>query len=128
MKQTILTVAMILCCAATFAEGAMDKWPALKSFHEVIAATFHPSMEGNLKPVKEKADELVDRASALSTAPMPQEYNNEKVKMAIAKLQIETKELKTMVSKNEADAAIKTKLSAVHHCFHKIVDLTTKEE
>jgi hypothetical protein len=128
MKQTLLTIAMVVCCMASFGRDAMDKWPALKSFHEVIAATYHPSMEGKLGPVKEKAGELAERAEALSSAPRPTEYTNAKVDAAIGKLIKEAKELKTLVTKKAPDAQIKLKLGALHTTFHQIVDLTTKEE
>ncbi len=128
MKNALLTFVLAACCLTAFGRSAIDRWPALKSFHEVIAATFHPSQEGNLKPVKTQIDELCSRAETLTTAPMPSEYNNPQVQAAIAKLNKNAKELKALIVKKAPDAQIKMKLTTVHKCFHEIVDMTVKEE
>jgi len=41
----------------------MDQWPALKTFHEVLSQTFHPSEEGNLEPIKSRSEELMNKAA-----------------------------------------------------------------
>jgi hypothetical protein len=128
MKQTILAIAMMVCCITTFGRSAMDRWPALKSFHEVMAATFHPSEEGKLEPIKKQIDEFVNRAAELKTAPRPSEYDNAKVNTVITKLNVGAKELKVLIVKKAPDAQIRTKLSTLHGLFHQIVDLTTKSE
>jgi len=128
MKNALLTFVFAACCITAFGRSAMDRWPALKSFHEVIAATFHPSQEGKLQPVKTKIDELCSRAESLTTAPKPSEYNTPQVDAAIAKLNKNAKELKVLITKKAPDAQIKAKLATVHKCFHEIVDMTVKEE
>jgi len=119
MKQTILAIAMMVCCITTFGRSAMDRWPALKSFHEVMAATFHPSEEGKLEPIKKQIDEFVNRAAELKTAPRPSEYDNAKVNTVITKLNVGAKELKVLIVKKAPDAQIRTKLSTLHDLFKR---------
>lgn len=128
MKQTILAIALMVCCISSFGRSAMDKWPALKSFHEVMAATYHPSEKGDLAPIKAQIDEFVSRAHELISAPRPADYKNAKVDAAIAKLDKGAKELKALITKKAPPAQIKAKLATLHTYFHEIVDLTTKEE
>ena len=44
-----------------FVVTAQEKsdWKEMQNFHSLISATFHPSEEGNLKPLKAKSDSLL---------------------------------------------------------------------
>lgn len=128
MKKTVVFIALMLASVFTFAKGNLDKWPELKSFHEVMSTTFHPSEEGNLEPIKTKINEFTKRAHTLATSNIPAEFNNAKVKEAVTTLDKEAMGLKNMISKKASDAEIKAKLSTLHDTFHQIVGLCSKGE
>ena len=53
MKIKIFAIVALLFTAGIASAQSMDKWPALKELHTVMAATFHPAEEGNLQPLRE---------------------------------------------------------------------------
>jgi len=128
MKLAILFFGLLFMVFISKAESSlMDKWPELKEFHGVMAGTFHPSEDGNLEPIKKRVGEFVLKAHKLATSKIPAEFNNDKVKMAVASLDKGALELRTMISKNATNDEIKTKLSSLHDNFHEIVGLCSKD-
>lgn len=128
MKKLIILSFLMLSASLTFSQAKTDNWPELKSFHSVMAQTFHPSEEGDLKPIKERAGEMVTKAEALQKSKIPADLNNDKIKSAIDRLVTGSKELKTMVDEKESDEAITKNLSALHDTFHEIVGLCQKDD
>lgn len=126
MKKTIITFFLLLTVAIGYSQEKFDKWPELKSFHSVMAQTFHPSEDGDLKPIKERAGEMVTKAEALQKSTIPAEFNNDKVKASVDRLVTGSKELKKLVDSKAADDVLKQNLSALHDNFHEIVGLCQK--
>lgn len=100
-----------------------EQWPALNSFHGVMAGTFHPSEEGNLKPIKARSAEMVAKAQALTTEMIPEDFATPAIKDALTRLVAGSKELDTLVKKKAKDAVITQKLASLHDVFHEIVGL-----
>jgi hypothetical protein len=100
-----------------------DQWPALNTFHGVMAGTFHPSEEGNLKPIKTRSAEMVTKAQALMVEAIPEDFSTPVIKDALTKLIAGCKELDTLVKKKSKDAILTQKLTALHDVFHEIVGL-----
>lgn len=99
------------------------EWKELKDFHGVMSQTFHPSEEGNLAPIKARIGEFVQKAEALKASTIPADYNNKKVKKAVAQLVKDSKALQAKITAGASDEEIKTSLSKLHDVFHKIVGL-----
>ncbi len=127
MKKLIILSFLVLTASLTFSQSKTE-WAELKSFHSVMAQTFHPSEDGNLKPIKERAGEMVTKAETLQKSKIPAEQDNDKIKSAIDRLVTGSKELKIMVDKKESDEAITKKLSALHDTFHEIIGLCQKDD
>ena len=51
--------------------SVFSQWPALDEYHKIMSATFHPSEEGNLAPLKTNAPELAAKAKLLSQSAIP---------------------------------------------------------
>jgi len=100
-----------------------EQWPALNSFHGVMAGTFHPSEEGNLKPIKTRSAEMVSKAQTLTTEMIPEDFATPAIKDALTRLVAGSKELDTLVKKKAKDAVITQKLASLHDVFHEIVGL-----
>ena len=109
------------------AKAGDTNWPELKAFHGVMSQTFHPSQEGNLKPIRERAGEMVDKAVALSKSKIPADLDAAKINAALDRLVGGTKEVKAMVDSKASDEEISKKLSAVHDTFHEIAGMCEKE-
>jgi hypothetical protein len=123
---------LLLVLALGFTAHAEDAkkaaWPALKAFHTVMAQTFHPSEEGNLKPVRTRATELVEKADALSKGAVPKDYNSPEMQDAVKRLQAGTREVKKMVDDNATDEELKDRMVGLHDNFHEIMGLCSKGE
>lgn len=128
MKKIIAIVVTLLFSINSFADNGMEQWPALKAMHSVVAATFHPSEEGNLIPVRKKAHELVMKAHELKISSIPKSFDNPKVKHAMILLEKESRALETMVNKKASDAELTKQIKAVHEAFHQIVGLCSKDD
>lgn len=127
MKHFLTTIiACLLCCSPAFSQSLMDKWPELKTVHQVVSQTFHPSEEGNLAPIKARSHELADKAKALRKSNIPEGFRTDGIKDAVVALEAATKKLDGLVKARAADETIKTELAAVHDTFHRIVGLCTK--
>lgn len=96
------------------------QWKEMEDFHAVMSTTFHPSEENNLQPVKEKADDLVNRAKAWEKSVAPAGFNGYGTKPILKRLVKQCKVIKEGVGKNKTDAELKTMITEAHDIFHKI--------
>lgn len=109
-------------------KGKFDDWPALKTFHEVMSQTFHPSEEGNLQPIKTRVGEMVTKAKALQSSSIPPEFDKPAVKNSLANLVEATKNLERQIKKKTSDTEITKTLSNVHDTFHAVIGLCTADD
>lgn len=109
-------------------KGKFDDWPALKDFHKVMSQTFHPSEEGDLKPIKARSSEMVAKADALAKSIIPTEFNKKEVVAAVQQLKADSKKLDKLVKSKKSDKEITEALAKLHDVFHEIIGLCTNEE
>ncbi len=100
-----------------------ESWSELNAFHAIMAATFHPSEDGNLKPIRERSGEFMAKAKALQDGKIPPSFNTPEVKKAIAELVKGSAALNQMVLKKADDKTISKKLGDLHDVFHTIQGL-----
>ncbi len=98
----------------------LDTWTGLNDFHEVMGATFHPSQDGNLKPIRERSGELFSRAKALQTGKIPASFNTPGIKKSIDNLVRGAGTLHQLILKKADDKTITKKLEELHEVFHQI--------
>ena len=122
----LITTAIIFSTTAQGQEKA--KWKEMEDFHTVMAATFHPSEERKLDPIKKKSQEMVDKAVAWQQSTPPTGYDKNAVKSSLKKLVSGAKEINKLVKNNATDNVLKEKLSALHDVFHEIMEKCEKED
>ena len=105
---------------------AQETWKELNTFHEVMAETFHPSEEGNLKPIRERSGEFLASAKALQSGKIPTLFNTPEVKKSIDDLVKGATMLHQMVLRKTDDKSITKKLGELHDTFHTIQGLCRK--
>lgn len=106
--------------AADNGESQRREWKEMDEFHMVMAETFHPYKDSaDLKPVKEKANELQAAAEKWATSPIPDRVNNDEMTTRLQQLRSEAEVLKDLVATAD-DAAIGQQLEKLHDQFHKI--------
>ncbi len=100
-----------------------DGWTELNDFHDIISQTFHPSEEGNLKPVRGRSGELLSKAKALKGGRFPASFNTPEIKKTIDDLVKGAASVNQMVIKKAGDKTITKKLDEVHNLYHAILAL-----
>lgn len=122
-----LLIAVFALPGLTFAQDKKTVWPELKSFHEVMAATFHPAEEGNLAPLKQKARELFKAAEQWQESAIPEGFKPEETLANLKQLTIKCSAVKKAVEAKMSDADLTKLIGEAHDVFHKIVRECRKE-
>lgn len=94
----------------------------MDSFHTVMSKSFHPTEEGNFKPLRENASLLEQKAKSWKLAKIPAGINAKKTKPFLEKLVKECTNIKTSVTKNKADSTLLRQITAAHETFHALVE------
>ncbi|MCB9182971.1 MAG: hypothetical protein H6591_03560 [Flavobacteriales bacterium] len=127
MKQNLKSYLLLSLALLAFNRVcAQEKkaWSELSAFHTVMSQTFHPAEEGDLKPIRERSGELVEKAVAWQNSPIPTEYADVKgIEKSLAALVEGSKALDEAIKAGAKDEAIIRDLSALHDVFHTIVGL-----
>jgi hypothetical protein len=101
----------------------LDEWPAMDSFHMVMAEAFHPYKDSaNLEPAKKLAEELALEAEKWANSSLPEKVNTEAVKTQLNQLKSDTRLLADQIKNGATDEAIGTSLKALHDSFHVIME------
>jgi hypothetical protein len=130
MKKIFVLLLTAGAIVFSFPAKAQQKapWKEMEAFHDVMAATFHPSEEGKLEPIKSRSQEMLDKAVAWQTSAAPQGYDKNAVKSSLKKLVTGAKEINKLVKNNAADPVLKEKLSSLHDVFHEIMEKCEKDD
>ncbi|AYQ33177.1 DJ-1/PfpI family protein [Runella sp. SP2] len=99
-----------------------ESWPELDDYHAVMAKTFHPAEEGNLKPLYANAEELATKASILKKSVVPTKYQKPGVKESVEALEKESVALAKMVKKKKSEDELKKAIFALHDRFHEVME------
>lgn len=108
-------------------KSIFDTWAELKTFHGVMSTTFHPAEEGDLKPIRTRSGEMVEKATALAKSKVPTEFNTPAILAAVKNLRSGSKSLHKLVKKQGSDAEVTKSITALHDVFHEIVGLCQDE-
>ena len=120
MKKSIQIVFILFLSATGFAQTKKAAWPEMKTFHSLMAATFHPSEDGNLAPLKQKADSLAIVAKMWQASAIPSNYKPVETKSALENLVAKTTDINNAVAANKSDADLKKLIAEAHDIFHHI--------
>lgn len=126
MSKKILIVIALFIANFSFAQAPVE-WKEKDDFHKVMAQTFHPMEEGNYNPIRERSQEMYDKAVAWQKSAIPAGVNKKKAKKVLKKIVEESKELNDKIKAGTTDAEIKDELTELHDLFHKIAGLCKHE-
>ncbi|MCX2574371.1 hypothetical protein [Pedobacter sandarakinus] len=124
MKRLFIGLLLFFSAAnISFSQTVFSQWPKLSDFHDIMSATFHPSEEGNLEPIKKRSGELVAKANALQKSQIPAAYNKPEIRNSVKKLNTTSLELNLLVKNKATDKQLMDKIKVLHDIFHQIVGL-----
>ncbi len=122
MKKVLQLTAILLALipAISFAQNQKAGWPEMKNFHSLISASFHPAEEGNLAPLKAKADSLFQAARIWQKSAIPANFKPTETKEALKTLVIKCGAASKGVMAKLSDTELKRLITEVHEAFHTI--------
>ena len=122
--KSIVQLVLIMMVMLPFTGSAQTTkaapWPEAKAFHEYISSTFHPSEEGNYKPLREKTDSMLISAKAWQASKIPDNYKPDLTKETLEKLVKQCELIANAVKEKMADDKLKPLVIEAHEIFHKI--------
>ena len=124
----LLAIVLLISITSVIAQSTTKPWPEMKYFHHFISTTFHPSEEGNLLPLKEKADSMYIAVKQWHASAIPADYKIEETKKALHKILEKCLEIKNNVAKKADDEKLKKLIFECHNIFHAIAKECRKEE
>ena len=124
MKKLIYSLIIILALLPFrgLTQKTKSSWPELTSFHTLMAATFHPTEDGNFKPLRQKADSLFMASKRWQASTIPTDYNKEKTMSTLKKLVRQCGNINDAVKVKAADDKLKKMIATAHETFHTIVE------
>ena len=128
MKKTLLLLIAAITSFAAVQAQQKAAWKEMEAFHEIMAKTFHPAEEGKLEPIRNRSQEMQDKAAAWRNSTAPEGYDKKAVKRSLEQLVKDSREINKLVKENAADNILKEKLSALHDVFHEIMEKCEKED
>lgn len=127
MKKPYLSIVFMLFLllqSLTCAAQGRTEWKELSAFHTVMSQTFHPAEEGDLKPIRARSGEMVEKAKAWRASSIPADYKDVKgLGQSLDALVDGSTTLDKKVRAGATDEEITQELSALHEVFHTIVGL-----
>lgn len=118
--KPIITSLLLLIALSTFAQKT--EWKELHSFHAVMSKTFHPAEENNLKPLRDSASLLLERAKIWQQAPIPSGFDAKLTKTSLVKLVADCEAVVKAVKANKSDEELKKLITKTHDTFHEIME------
>ncbi len=120
MKKLLLLLMMAL----PFALIAQEKtdWKEMKNFHGLMSSSFHPAEEGNLKPLKEKAESLLNAAKEWKASTIPAGYKPKETSETLAQLVKQLNEVNKAVKAKKDDASLTKMITEAHDIFHNVAE------
>lgn len=103
-----------------FAQKA--EWKEMHAFHSIMSNTFHSAEEGNLKPLKNNAADLLKAAKAWQLSTVPAGYNSAVTNPILKTLTEKCNTLNEAVKNKQPDDKLKQLITEAHNIFHEIME------
>ncbi len=124
MKSIVRLAVIILAMlpVMSFAQSSKTAWPEMKKFHSFMSSSFHPTEEGNFKPLRENADSMLIAAKTWQSSKIPAGYKPELTKTTLDELVKKCSVIAAAVKEKSIDDELNVLITDAHDIFHKIVE------
>ncbi len=120
MKKLFLVTFLAFLSVAIYAQHA--EWKQMTEFHSVMSKTFHPAEEGNLKPTKDNAVELVAKSKTWESSIVPLGYDAKTAKTILKKLVESCNAVEAGVRAKKTDKELVALITTAHNTFHEFTE------
>lgn len=93
------------------------------AYHEVMSSTFHPAENGDLKPLKERAATLAERAETWATTALPASLKGKGLEEKLVLLAKGSRDIANQVASQRSDEELTKAITALHDVFHEVVEM-----
>jgi len=119
--KTFAILAILFAANTLTAQAVASKWPAMKSFEEVITRINNGVEQNNLGVISSFTGTLQSFSQRLTTEEIPTAYkNNQKLQAAITKMQGQTNKLNELVIAKAPEASLKTAYLETYATFEQV--------
>lgn len=125
MKKILMAMAFLF--PFTLMAQTSPVWKEQKTFHGLMSSSFHPAEEGNLNPLKVKADSLLIAAKLWNASAIPDNYKPKETAEQLKKLYQHCAKLKAAVKEKKDDKVLTEMIKQAHDVFHTIVGECKKD-
>jgi hypothetical protein len=126
MYMILLLLAAVACgkkSESASSEAGDDEWPAMDSFHMIMAEAYHPYKDSaNVEPVRRMAEEMAKAAEDWQKQPLPEKVNTDEVKAQLGQLATGARTLSDRIKAGATDEEIGAALTTLHESFHAITE------
>ncbi len=126
--KSIAIVALLFAANTLSAQSAASKWPAMKTYEEVITRINNGVEQGNQHVITGFTNTL-NYASGRLTTDVPAEFkSNAKLMTAVAKMQSQTQKLNDLVASKAPDATLKPVFLETYGMFQEVLGHMTSKK
>jgi len=104
-----------------------DVWSEMEEYHRLMSETYHPFEEGNMEPVNNKIDDLVNAAENWADSEPPASMEKEGMDQKLVDLKDETGKLSALINENADTETISAQFEDLHDLFHQIQETYSGE-
>ncbi|HEX8562917.1 MAG TPA: hypothetical protein VF676_08055 [Flavobacterium sp.] len=120
LLKTFALFALIFAANSLSAQSVTSKWPAMKTYDDVITRINNGVVQGNPNVITNFTKTLAHFSQELTAKEIPAEYKTKKIQDAVAKLQKQTQQLDEMVAAKNPDATLKPVFLETYATFQQI--------
>ena len=121
--KTLAILAILFTANMMSAQSVTSKWPALKTYEDVITRIDNGVQQGNQESISAFTGTLQSFSQQLTATPIPAQFNNLQMKEAVIKLQQLTTKLNNLVEKKATNDTLKPVYLETYAAFKLVVGL-----
>ena len=118
---------MVFFAGSIFAQTEKKAWSEMKEFHTIMAATFHPAEENDLKPLRAQVAELYRASKVWFASEVPADFKKAETTELLQQLMVQCNDIWSAVNDKADDAKLKNLITMAHDIFHKVA-VTCKKD
>ncbi len=128
-KLLMITALALVAVIRSYGQAKFDNWPEMKAYHTLLSQVYHAAAEnGDLKPIKVRSFELLTDIKKVNATEKPAQYDNDRMKSTLKRLQRETDKLNAIIVRQEEAVTVMKQLNVVHDTFHEVEGLCKTEK
>ena len=116
-------LALLFSANVMSAQSVAGKWPALKTYDEVISRINNGVEQNNIEAIRAFSSTLESFSQRLTATEIPSSFNKPAIKTSVTTLQNKTKTLNDLVAAKGSDANLKAAFMDAYGQYQQVLSL-----